>query len=132
MITPGAFIFKALTNAPAVTDLVGRRIVPSKQEKITTPYIQYRKVRGMVETSHGGKSGLSHPIYRLRLVANDYTQLEQLELAVDSVLTEFRGTVADFVVQNCTLLASGDEDDENETDPKLCVRLMDYEIWHKS
>lgn len=131
MISPGAFIFGVLVATSAVTAIVDRKIFPTKQEGNKAPYIQYRLVRDYLETSHGGRSGLSRPIYRLRLVTTDYTQLEALSLAVKTTLAEYRGTFKDFVVQNCALLACSDDDDENEPDPKFCVRLMDFEIWHK-
>jgi len=137
--TIGDALYYELSNAAAVSALVGSRIYPAGDvpQNPTRPYIAWFKVDNIHARHQGGSSLLTQARFQLDAWAETGTAAEAIYEAVRGLLDNYAGELGDpadsVTVRSCTL----DTDSSGSAPPTgggprgPQRQTMDFLIWYR-
>jgi len=123
-------IYTILKDDSTVAAIVGTRIYGSTApQKVTTPYIVYRRISGVRWRTMAGASGKAQPRMQVDLYDTGYNDVKTLANAARVALDDYKGMVAGVRVGGIALESDTDffEDDVN---PQLHRVSMDFMVTH--
>ena len=94
-----AAIFSILSNDAGVAALVTARIYPAQApQRVTAPFITYRRISGPRDHTLSGPTGLTRPRFEFSCWATTDDGAEALAAAVRAALANYSGTVVGVVI----------------------------------
>tara|TARA_Y100000310_G_scaffold323436_1_gene383762 strand:- start:401 stop:814 length:414 start_codon:yes stop_codon:yes gene_type:complete len=124
-------LWKRLTDHSGTTALISNRLYPVlAPQKVTRPFVVYRRVSGLRVQSHQGASGLSFDRFQFSAWDDDYVQTtgarmvsEQIRLALEG----YAGTILGVRIDGILMVTELDTHDE---ETELYGVISDFEVAH--
>jgi len=104
-------IVSILSNASAVTDIVGTHIFPifiPQPAKDNLPAVTYQQISGPRNHVMSGPTGLVSARFQINCWSKTYKGLREFANAVRTTLDGYTGTIFGMWIQSVTLLDEGD------------------------
>jgi hypothetical protein len=117
-----------LEAVPAVTDLIGTRIYPTRApEGVTRPFATFQRISSTRERAFGQNPGLAGPRFQITAWATTYGEAVTVANAIRQALERYRGTILGIVIQDVFV---DTDQDLRDDEAQLYGKSTDFFVHH--